>query len=57
MIKYNNFEQTKLAIQRYVEAGDYSRPHIIATDMDRTVVRQNAGVHGTIQRELLCGAS
>ena len=33
MIKYNNFEQTKLAIQRYVEAGDYSRPHIIATDM------------------------
>lgn len=33
MIKYNNFEQTKLAIQRYVEAGDYSRPHIIATEM------------------------
>lgn len=33
MIQYNNFEQTKLAIQRYVEAGDYSRPHIIATEM------------------------
>lgn len=33
MIQYNNFEQTKLAIQRYVEAGDYSRPHIIAAEM------------------------
>lgn len=33
MIHYNNLAQTKEAIQRYVEAGDYSRPHIVAVEM------------------------
>lgn len=33
MIYYNNLAQTKQAIQRYVEAGDYSRPHIVAVEM------------------------
>lgn len=33
MIYYNNLAQTKEAIQRYVEAGDYSLPHIVAVEM------------------------
>lgn len=33
MIYYNNLAQTKQAIQRYVEAGDYSQPHIVAVEM------------------------
>lgn len=33
MIYYNNLAQTKEAIQQYVEAGDYSRPHIVAVQM------------------------
>lgn len=45
MIYYNNLAQTKEAIQRYVEAGDYSRPHIVAVQMYcpelETFVREN----------------
>lgn len=33
MIYYNNLAQTKEAIQHYVEAGDYTRPHIVAVQM------------------------
>lgn len=32
MIKYNDFEQTKRDILRYVEGGDYSRPHIVVSE-------------------------
>lgn len=45
MIYYNNLAQTKQAIQHYVEAGDYSRPHIVAVQMFcpelETFVREN----------------
>ena len=43
MLHSNNFADSVKAIKQYVEAGDYSRPHIIASEMDYPRLNQLVG--------------